>query len=166
MRSWMMAAVVAVALAAPALAAEWFTVRDVEAGFTVKLPGEPQATRGNAGPEAGNVQQVTYQMNNSEGLYLVTAAKFGATLTEEQLTNALDRSVAAGTSAGGSVETARRTVRIGGVQARDAEYVNGQNKGWVRVFYKNGWLCTMVVTQTPGMPNALPPQAIASFTPL
>lgn len=166
MRSWMMAAVVAVAVAAPALAATWSTVRDTEAGFTVRLPGEPKVTRGSSDPSAGSNPQVQYEMVSAEGWYLVTAVKFGVTLTEEQLTGALDRSIAAGTSANGNVETARKTIRVGGVQGRDAEFKNGANRGWVRVFYRNGWLCTMVITQEPSMPNALPPQAIASFTPL
>jgi hypothetical protein len=166
MRSWMMAVVVAVAVAAPALAAEWATVRDTEAGFTVRLPGEPTVRRGPAAPEAGGFPQVEYDLNTNEGRYLLTAVKFGATLTEEQLTTALDRSVGAGTSANGNVETARKTIRVGGVQGRDAEFRNGANRGWLRVFYKNGWLCTIVITQAPGMPVALPPQAITSFVPL
>ncbi|HYE47804.1 MAG TPA: hypothetical protein VEA44_18700 [Caulobacter sp.] len=166
MRSWMMAAVVAVAVAAPAWAAEWTTVRDVEAGFTVRLPGDAKVTRGTSGAEAGNYHQVQYELNSSDGGFLVTAVKFGVTLSEEQLTTALDRSVSAGTSANGNVETARRTIRLGGVQGRDAEFRNGEARGWVRVFYRNGWLCTAVITQNPGMPPASATQAIASFQPI
>ena len=166
MRSWMMAAVVAVAVAAPALAAEWATVRDTEAGFTLRLPGEPKVTRGTSGPDAGNYPQVQYEMNNDQGWYLVTAVKFGVPLDEAKLTQILDLSVGAGTSANGNVETARRTVRVGGVQGRDAEFVNGTRRGWLRLFYKNGWLCTIVITQDQGMPAAAPPQVVTSFVPL
>jgi len=169
MRAWMMGLAAVVAMAAgPAWAAEWVWLKAPAEKFTLELPGaavkssEPMAT------DVGEVAVITYLVERPEGVYDASVIDFEVALPEADALASLNDAIDGYLDEVGGAQAWRRTVRVSGAAAVEAEFTVSRDgvsmRGRLLYAFKGGRLYSVTAVEASGVPAGAADRMVASLT--